>query len=79
MVRVRNTDLAKDLVQDTLLAALRGREKFAGRSSERGWLSGILKHKIIDHHQKLGRETSFRIVLTDTDWPDGRTAQKISL
>jgi RNA polymerase sigma-70 factor (TIGR02943 family) len=59
MVRVRNTALAKDLVQDTLLAALRGREKFAGRSSERGWLSGILKHKIMDHYRKLGRETSF--------------------
>jgi RNA polymerase sigma-70 factor (TIGR02943 family) len=59
MVRVRNTALAKDLVHDTLLAALRGREKFAGRSSERGWLSGILKHKIMDHYRKLGRETSF--------------------
>jgi RNA polymerase sigma-70 factor (ECF subfamily) len=59
MVRVRNTALAQDLVQDTLLAALRGREKFAGRSSERGWLSGILKHKIMDHYRKLGRETSF--------------------
>jgi DNA-directed RNA polymerase specialized sigma24 family protein len=33
MVRVRNTALAKDLVQDTLLAALRGQEKFAGRST----------------------------------------------
>jgi RNA polymerase sigma-70 factor (TIGR02943 family) len=59
MVRVRNTALAQDLVQDTLLAALRGRAKFAGRSSERGWLSGILKHKIMDHYRKLGRETSF--------------------
>lgn len=59
MVRVRNTALAQDLVQDTLLAAIRGREKFAGRSSERGWLSGILKNKIMDHYRKLGRETSF--------------------
>jgi DNA-directed RNA polymerase specialized sigma24 family protein len=79
MVRVRNAVLAKDLVHDTLLAALRGREKFAGRSSERGWVSGILKHKIIDHYRKLGRETSFRIALTDTDWPDGRTGRKISM
>jgi RNA polymerase sigma-70 factor (ECF subfamily) len=59
MVRVRNSALAQDLVQDTLLAALKGREKFAGKSPERGWLSGILKNKIMDHFRKLGRETSF--------------------
>jgi RNA polymerase sigma-70 factor (TIGR02943 family) len=59
MIRIRNATLAKDLVQETLLAALRGREHFGGRSSERGWLSGILKNKIMDHYRKLGRETSF--------------------
>jgi DNA-directed RNA polymerase specialized sigma24 family protein len=39
MVKIRNASVAQDLVQDTLLAALRGQEKFAGRSSERGWLA----------------------------------------
>lgn len=56
---VRNPAVAQDLVQDTLLAALRTRENFAGRSSERTWLCGILKNKIVDHFRKLGRETSF--------------------
>ena len=49
MQRVRNADVAEDLVQETLLAALASREGFAGRSAERTWLIGILKHKLVDH------------------------------
>lgn len=54
--RVRDPILAEDLVQDTFLAALKGRDSFSGRSSERTWLVGILKHKIIDHFRKAKRE-----------------------
>ncbi len=57
--RVRNREVAEDLVQDTLLAAVRTVDKFAGRSSERSWLCAILKHKICDYFRKLGRETAF--------------------
>ena len=59
LMRVRNRDVAEDLVQETFLAAVRGYEKFGGRSSERSWLCGILKNKVVDHFRKLGRETSF--------------------
>ncbi|MGH8046507.1 MAG: sigma-70 family RNA polymerase sigma factor [Chthoniobacterales bacterium] len=59
LVRVRKEEVAEDLVQETLLAAVRTHEKFGGRSSERSWLVGILKNKICDHFRKLGRETSF--------------------
>jgi|SRR5579885_1746680 RNA polymerase sigma-70 factor (ECF subfamily) len=59
LVRVRKPEIVEDLVQETFLAAVRGYEKFAGRSSERSWLVGILKNKIVDHFRKLGRETSF--------------------
>src|SRR5512134_763129 len=46
---VRDPALAEDLVQDTFLAALAGAgNRFAGRSSVRTWLTGILKHKIAD-------------------------------
>ena len=40
--------LAEDAVQDTLLAAHAQRASFAGRSQLRTWLTGILKHKIVD-------------------------------
>jgi RNA polymerase sigma-70 factor (ECF subfamily) len=46
--KVNDRDLAEDLVQDTLLAALNSGSQFEGRSSVRTWLTGILKHKIID-------------------------------
>ena len=55
LVRVRVPEVAEDLVQETLLAAVRSREKFGGRSSERSWLVGILKNKIVDYYRKLGR------------------------
>lgn len=57
--RVRRTEVAEDLVQETLLAAIRTKESFAGRASERSWLVGILKNKVCDYFRKLGRETTF--------------------
>lgn len=59
LVRVRTREVAEDLVQDTLLAAVRGQDRFGGRSSERSWLVGILKNKIVDYYRKLTRETTF--------------------
>ena len=59
LARVRKPEVAEDLVQETFLAAVRGYDKFGGRSSVRSWLCGILKHKIIDHYRKAARETSF--------------------
>jgi RNA polymerase sigma-70 factor (ECF subfamily) len=56
ILRVRAPELAADLVQDTFVEALRVRRSFGGRSSERTWLVGILRHKIIDHLRKSARE-----------------------
>lgn len=54
--RLRDNTAAEDVVQETFLAALKAYEKFEGRGSERTWLVGILKHKIIDHFRKAERE-----------------------
>jgi RNA polymerase sigma-70 factor, ECF subfamily len=59
MFRVRDSCIAEDIVQETLLAAFQAYKKFAGRGSERTWLVGILKHKIIDHFRRTSRETAF--------------------
>jgi RNA polymerase sigma-70 factor (ECF subfamily) len=56
LMRVRDPKIAEDLVQETFLAALRSKERFSGRSSERTWFTGILKHKIIDQFRKSSRE-----------------------
>ena len=52
LMRVREEGLAEDMVQETLLAALQSWEKFAGDSSERTWLIGILRHKILDYFRQ---------------------------
>lgn len=52
LARVANPETAKDLVQETLLAAWRSAERFAGRASERTWLLRILRNKLVDHYRK---------------------------
>jgi RNA polymerase sigma-70 factor (ECF subfamily) len=54
-LQLRDEALAEDVVQETLLAALAG-SGFSGRSSLRTWLTGILKHKIVDAIRKKRRE-----------------------
>ena len=57
--RLRNRAAAEDAVQETLLAALEGIDRFGGASSLGTWLTGILKHKLVDamrassNHQPL--------------------------
>jgi len=66
VLRVRNDAIAEDLVQETLLAALRARQSFAGESSERTWLIAILKNKIVDHFRREARMAP----LPDSEDPD---------
>ena len=55
-LRLKDRDLAAELVQETFLQALRGRDAYAGGAPERTWLVGILRHKILDHYRKAARE-----------------------
>lgn len=56
LLKVKDTHLAEDFVQETLLAAITAEKNFSHRSSVRTWLTSILKHKIIDHFRRQGRE-----------------------
>ena len=56
LLHLRDASRADDVVQETLLAAVESPEHFSGRSSLRTWLTGILKHKIIDVFRKQARE-----------------------
>jgi RNA polymerase sigma-70 factor (ECF subfamily) len=58
-LQLRNPEQAEDAVQETLVAALAAEASFAGRSNLRTWLTGILKHKIVDAIRRSSRERTF--------------------
>ncbi len=58
IARVRDPSVAEDLVQETFLAALDSIKSFASRSSPKTWLTGILKHKIVDYFRRKAKEPS---------------------
>ena len=53
--RLRNPAYVEDAVSDTVLAALEQRNP-RGDAQLRTWLTGILKHKIVDQLRRHGRE-----------------------
>jgi len=72
LARVNKREIAEDLVQETFLAAVQSQERFKGQSSEKTWLFGILKHKVVDHYRKKNKSTVFEQELRqDSDKLDG--------
>ncbi len=57
--KLRDPLLAEDLVHDVFEAVLGGRATFAGRSALRSWLTGILKHKIVDRVRREAGTDSY--------------------
>jgi RNA polymerase sigma-70 factor (ECF subfamily) len=55
LARLKDPHQAEDAVQETMLAAIKN-NSFQGDSAVRTWLTGILKHKIIDLQRKQLRE-----------------------
>ncbi|MFK7818095.1 MAG: sigma-70 family RNA polymerase sigma factor [Planctomycetaceae bacterium] len=53
--RLRDANAAEEAVQETLLAAVRYADQYSGNGSERGWLLGILKRKIVDYIRRRQR------------------------
>jgi RNA polymerase sigma-70 factor (TIGR02943 family) len=56
MLLAADEHIAEDLVQETLLAALKAHNRFEEAASERTWLVAILRHKTIDHFRRGRRE-----------------------
>ena len=68
--RLRDNNAAEEVVQETLLAGIRAQSQFAGKGSQRGWLMGIIKRKIIDfvrRRDKYARDSETRAGLDATD------------
>jgi RNA polymerase sigma-70 factor (ECF subfamily) len=66
----RDADLAKDVVQSTLIKAVRGLAGFRGDSALFTWLCQICRREIVDQLRRL-RRRSERVVLID-DSPEVR-------
>ncbi|MDI9366071.1 MAG: sigma-70 family RNA polymerase sigma factor [Flavobacterium sp.] len=52
IIRVNDTGIAEDIVQETFLSAWRNKDNYKGEASEKNWLYTICKNKIIDHYRK---------------------------
>ncbi len=52
LARLDNEEQSRDLVQETFLAALEGLDQFKGLSTEKTWLTSILKYKVIEVYRK---------------------------
>jgi len=64
--KIDDTEIAKDLVQDSFIAAYAGFENYKENSSPRTWLIGILKHKIADHYRSLYKNEHISITQEGT-------------
>jgi RNA polymerase sigma-70 factor (ECF subfamily) len=86
-LHLRDPHKAEEAVQETLLAALQAHERFNAQASERTWLIGILKHKVMDQFRRESREApledpeSLAETDVDVDAPfagDGHWQQRIA-
>ncbi len=53
--KTSNSEVARDLVQDTFLVAVERQETFEGKSSVKTWLFSILNNKIVDFYRKKSK------------------------
>ena len=67
LVRVKDPEVADELVQVTFFAALKSQHTFAGKSSEKKWLFGILKHITMDHYRSSKKNINLDITDADAD------------
>lgn len=85
LLRLGSPDLAEEAVQEAMVSALKALETFQGRSSERTWLIGILRHKVLDvirsrRRERDGAAEMARLLETrDAAFrDDGRWAQRVA-
>ncbi len=65
--RVRNAEVAEELVQETFLAGLAARQDFGQRSLEQTWLVAILKRKLADYLRRTRRSPTANERLREAD------------
>lgn len=56
ITRLRDPDASEEVVQQTLVAGLEARGQYSGAGSEKGWLFGILRRKVVDFIRQRVRD-----------------------
>lgn len=87
VARVSDSEIAKDLVQETFFAGLKSAKNYKGDAAERTWLIAILKRKVIDHYRKINsnkgkaevRMSYNSNVDAEGDWLEEQVADPYSL
>jgi RNA polymerase sigma-70 factor (ECF subfamily) len=67
LLKVNNKEVAEDLIQETFLSAYKSRDSFKNNSSEKTWLTAILKNKIIDYYRKNDVLKNVDSYISDTE------------
>ena len=63
---------AEDLVQETFLAAISGKQRFRNDATVSTWLFAILKRKVADHFRRAGRRPE-----TQTESPESSDQNRV--
>ena len=69
LLRVKNEGDIDDILQNTILAALQAKDTFEGRSTEKTWLFGILKNKLMEYYRETKRNYKYQLELNDEGDP----------
>lgn len=64
-LQLRDDQLAEDVVQEAMMAALDGEKQFAGRSAVKTWVFAILRNKIVDAIRQKSRTVNFSALLPE--------------
>lgn len=64
-LQLRDDQLAEDVVQEALMAALAGEKDFSGRSALKTWVFAILRNKIVDAIRQRGRSINVSSLLPE--------------
>lgn len=59
LARLSDPEIAQDMVQEALVAAIHAFKRFEGKSSIKTWLIAILKRKIVDHFRRARKNQHF--------------------
>lgn len=82
MQLTRNTDDANDLVQETILKALRYQDKYTVGTNFKGWVFTILKNTFINNYRRMIKRNTFLDATDNTyflDLPAHKTENQAEL